>query len=146
MKRLSDRSLGLFGLALAALILWRATLIQDSFIQDPLGPRVFPNSLAIVIALSSLYMLFRPDEEPHWPPFAKFFEIAMAVACMVAYAQFLPVAGFVVSTAFAAAYLAWRLDATPLRAAIAGVGISIGIYVVFHLVLGLSLARGPWGF
>jgi putative tricarboxylic transport membrane protein len=146
MKGLSDRSLGLVGLALCALILWRATLIQDSFIQDPLGPRAFPNMLAIVIGLSSLYMLFRPDEEPHWPPFSKLFEIAMAVACMVAYAQFLPVVGFVIATAVAAAYLAWRLDATPLRAAIAGVGISVGIYVVFHLVLGLSLARGPWGF
>jgi putative tricarboxylic transport membrane protein len=29
---------------------------------------------------------------------------------------------------------------------IAGIVISVGIYVIFHLVLGLSLAKGPWGF
>ena len=34
----------------------------------------------------------------------------------------------------------------PLLALVAGVAIAVGIYVVFHLVLGLSLARGPWGF
>ena len=35
---------------------------------------------------------------------------------------------------------------SPVKAAVAGAVIAIGIYVVFHLILGLSLARGPWGF
>ena len=46
----------------------------------------------------------------------------------------------------AATYLAWRLGATVLGAVLTGVGTSVGIYVIFHLVLGLSLARGPFGF
>jgi len=29
---------------------------------------------------------------------------------------------------------------------VTGLFISLGIYVVFHLILGLSLARGPLGF
>ena len=65
---------------------------------------------------------------------------------MVAYAYALPTAGFVVSTAVTAAYLSWRLGTPPLKAAIAGVVISVGIFVIFNLILGLSLARGPWGF
>ena len=54
--------------------------------------------------------------------------------------------GFVIATAFAAAFLSWRLGAGIIQAVIAGVAISVGIYVVFHLALGLSLARGPLGF
>jgi putative tricarboxylic transport membrane protein len=29
---------------------------------------------------------------------------------------------------------------------VTGVGVSVGIYTIFHLVLGLSLAKGPFGF
>jgi putative tricarboxylic transport membrane protein len=65
---------------------------------------------------------------------------------MVAYTYALPVAGFVLSTAITSGILSWRLGAKPVAATIAGVSISGGIYVVFHLVLQLSLARGPWGF
>ena len=65
---------------------------------------------------------------------------------MVAYAELLPEIGFVIATAIAAAFLSWRLGAGPIQAVIAGIAISAGIYVIFHLILGLSLARGPFGF
>ena len=142
----SDRALGIAGLLFAALIVWRTTYIQESFIQDPLGPKAFPIAVAAVVALASLYIALRPDEDPVWPPLGRLAEIAAAVAVMVVYAQMLPVAGFVVATEVAAAYLTWRLGTPILNSAIAGVVTSVGIYTVFHLVLGLSLARGPWGF
>jgi putative tricarboxylic transport membrane protein len=65
---------------------------------------------------------------------------------MVAYTYALPAVGFVVSTTAAAGLLSWRLGAKPLRAVIAGVSIAVGIFVVFRLILKLSLAVGPWGF
>ena len=65
---------------------------------------------------------------------------------MIAYAMVLPRIGFVVATAVAAGLLGWRLGSGPVAAAVGGVAIAVGIYVVFHLILGLSLARGPWGF
>ncbi|MCB1402853.1 MAG: tripartite tricarboxylate transporter TctB family protein, partial [Rhodobacteraceae bacterium] len=58
----------------------------------------------------------------------------------------LPQVGFLIATAVTAAYLSWRLGTAPLYAVAAGIAISIGIYVVFHLILGLSLAKGPFGF
>ncbi len=45
-----------------------------------------------------------------------------------------------------AAYLAWRLGSSVLESVLVGLGTSVGIYAIFHLVLGLSLARGPFGF
>lgn len=146
MQRISDRIFGLTCIALAALIAWRADLIQESFIQDPLGPKAFPYVIAAVIALAGLAVTLKPDIEPHWPQIGRLVEIAAAIVVLAAYAQFLPIAGFVAATAVAAAYLSWRLGAQPVQAVLAGIAIAVGIYAVFHLALGLSLARGPWGF
>ena len=57
----------------------------------------------------------------------------------------LPELGFLICTFVAGGYLSWRLGAPPLNAVFAGAVIAIGIYVVFHLILGLALARGPFG-
>lgn len=142
----SDRIFGMLGLLLAMLYVWRATRIELSFISDPFGPKVFPFVIATILAASSIAIILKPDEEPAWPSLPRLFEIVMAVAVLVAYAQLLPELGFVLTTAIAAAYLSWRLGTPPLKAAIAGIIIAVGIYAVFHLALGLSLARGPWGF
>jgi len=143
---MSDRILGGVGLVLAAFYIWQAGLIQESFISDPIGPKAFPVIIGILLAAASLVIVLRPDPEPAWPAFSRLLEIGLAATVMLAYAQFLPLVGFVISTAVAAAYLAWRFGAGPARAAIAGVAISGGIFVVFHLILGLTLARGPLGF
>ena len=143
---MSDRLFGVVCLALAAFLIWRSTLIETSFIVDPLGPKAFPIIIGGVLGLAGLYPLLRPDPEPAWPGVRGFVEIAVAILVMVAYALLLPEVGFVLATAVAASLLAWRLGSGPIQALVAGVSISIGIYVIFHLVLGLSLARGPWGF
>jgi putative tricarboxylic transport membrane protein len=146
MKHSSDRLLGIAGLVLSALIIWGAFLIKESFIQDPLGPRAIPIVIAIVIAAASAAMLWRPDDEPVWPPLPRLLEIGVAVVALIAYAQFLPVAGFVLSTAVCGGFLSWRLGTPPLKAMMAGLVISGSIFLVFRIILGLSLAKGPWGF
>lgn len=143
---MSDRVLGVVCILLAALFIWQATQIETGFIVDPLGPGAFPIIIGVVLALGGLYAIVRPDAAPDWPPPGRLLEIAFAVAVMLAYALFLPEFGFVLSTAVAASLLGWRLGSRPLAAAAAGIVIAVGIYVIFHLVLGLSLARGPWGF
>lgn len=143
---MSDRIFGGIGLALAAFFVWGATQIELSFISDPVGPRVFPIIIAMVLGLASLVILVRPDAAPAWPAAGRLLEIAMAAAVMVAYALALAEIGFVIATAVAAAFLTWRLGTRPIWAVVAGCLTALGIYVVFHLILGLSLARGPLGF
>jgi putative tricarboxylic transport membrane protein len=143
---MSDRIFGSVGLALAIFFVWQATLIEESFISDQVGPKTFPVVIGVVLGLASLYCLLRPDPPPTWPRLGRLAEIALAVLVMVAYAIALPEVGFVIATAVAAAYLGWRLGTAPLAAIISGVLTSAGIYVVFRLILGLSLARGPLGF
>lgn len=143
---MSDRIFGGIGLVLAIIFAWQAARIEESFLTDAVGPRVFPWIIAAVMGLASLWFLAKPDPEPEWPRLGRLAEIGMAALVMVAYAQALPGLGFVIATAIAAAYLTWRLGSRPLESVLIGVGTSLGIYVVFRLILGLSLARGPLGF
>ena len=143
---MSDRILGGIGLLLAAFYIWQAQLIQLSFISDPVGPRTFPTIIGTLLALSSLAILIRPDADPHWPAFGRLAEIAASVAVLTAYAIFLPDLGFLIATTLAAAYLGWRLGTAPFWAFVTGLATAVGIYVVFNLILGLSLAKGPFGF
>lgn len=143
---MSDRIFGVVGILLSIGFAFSAFAIQESFLSDAVGPKAFPLIIATILGLSSAVIAFRPDPEPVWPTLGRFVEVVASVVVMLLYAQLLPELGFVFSTAFAAAYLSWRLGSSILGSIMTGVGTSVGIYVVFHLILGLSLARGPFGF
>lgn len=143
---MSDRIFGAVGLLLAIFYGWATLQIQESFLSDAVGPKTFPLGIAVILGLSSLAILLRPDSEPQWPALGRLAEIGAAVVVMVLYAEFLDVVGFVIATALATAYLTWRLGSTAIQSVLIGAGASLGIYVIFHLALGLSLARGPLGF
>jgi putative tricarboxylic transport membrane protein len=143
---MADRILGGVGLVIAALYIWQATQVRESFISDPIGAKTFPIIIGLVLALTSLVIILRPDEDPRWPALPRLAEMGAAVAVLLLYANVLPEVGFVIATAGAAAFLSWRLGTKPLQALLAGVVISVGIYIVFHVILGLSLAKGPLGF
>ena len=143
---MSDRIFGVVGILLSIGFAFSAFAIQESFLSDAVGPKAFPLIIATILGLSSAVIAFRPDPEPIWPTLGRFVEVVASVVVMLLYAQLLPELGFVFSTAFAAAYLSWRLGSSIVGSIMTGVGTSVGIYVVFHLILGLSLARGPFGF
>jgi putative tricarboxylic transport membrane protein len=143
---MSDRILGGLMVLLALFYIWAASLTEISFISDPVGPKTFPMIIGAMVGISGLTVLLRPDPEPQWPALGSLLEILAAVILLFIYAAVLSEVGFVICTAVAAAFLSWRLGSGPIEAILAGIAMSIGIYVVFHLVLGLSLARGPFGF
>ena len=143
---MSDRIFGGFGLALAIFYIWAASIIKDSFMVDVVGPRAFPYIVGVVMGVCSIYFIIRPDNEPKWPALNSLMEIMVAAAVLLLYAWALPKVGFLTSTVFATAYLTWRLGTKPFWSLVTGVITSGGIYIVFHLILGLSLAKGPLGF
>lgn len=143
---MSDRILGIAGVCLAAFYIWAATIIPKSFMVDAIGPSTFPIIIGMILAICSVVFVLKPDPAPDWPSAGPLLEIAFAVSAMLVYAHLLPKLGFVVSTALATTYLTWRLGSKPLGSVVIGVGTSIGIYIVFRLILGLSLAKGPLGF
>ena len=142
---MSDRIFGVVGLALGAFYIWAASIIPDSFMTDVVGPRAFPYIVGTVILICSVIFILRPDEEPQWPVLRDFAEILFAGAVMLLYAWALPQLGFLISTVFGTAYLTWRLGTHPLWSLVVGALTSVGIYFVFKVILGLSLASGLLG-
>lgn len=142
---MSDRLAGLVLLALA--VAYGVTASgYEAMIGDPLGPAVFPMVLAVPLLLFSLYLIVRPDPEPDWARGRALLKQALTVGVFVAYAYLLEVLGFVVTTFLAVVALGMLLDAKPLQAAAAGVGIAVVLFVLFNNLLNLPLPAGVLGF
>ena len=124
-----------------------ASQIAAPFFSDPLGSRAFPMGVGLVAALCGLAMMWRPDDEPDWPALRSLGALAVATVALVAYAYALRPLGFLLPTAVAAALLSFQIAPRPVAAVLTGIGLSVGLYVLFRLLLGLSLQGFPagWG-
>jgi putative tricarboxylic transport membrane protein len=143
---MNDRVFGVFTLILSVFYIFSAYIIQESFISDHIGPKIYPYMVSFFLITSSLFLVIKPDIKPLWPKFSKIVEILMTALILIMYAIFLPVIGFVFSTFFASSFISWRLGAKLISAFTAGLIISVTIFILFRKVLGLSLATGPLGF
>ncbi len=141
----SDRIFGLVMLFLALAYMASATQIQTSFLADPVGPRAFPLLIGVVAALSSLFMILRPDPDPDWPGTRTALALLIAVVVLVGYAYALKPFGFLIPTAIAAGILSYQISPRPVAAVLSGLGLSAGLFVVFRFALGLSLIGLPKG-
>lgn len=144
----SDRIFGLVATILALTYIVSATQTQASFLTDPVGPKGFPILIGIVWAISGLFMVLRPDQEPDWPVARTFVALAFAVIILVGYAFALKPLGFLIPTAIAAGVLSYQISPNPKHAALAGIGLSIGLFIIFKFALGLGLvafSKGLFG-
>lgn len=135
----SDRIFGLVVTLVALAYAASATQIQTSFLTDPVGPKTFPIMVGAVAALCGMIVVFRPDPDPQWPAMRTFGALALAVGVLVAYAYALKPLGFLIPTAIAASILSYQISPRPVPAVLSGLGLSIGLFVVFRYALGLGL-------
>lgn len=138
-----DRIFGLFMIVLALGYILSATNIQTSFMSDPVGPRVFPYIVAVVVILCSLVMVMRPDPDTEWPGFVMLGKLAIATVVLLAYAMMIRPLGFIIPTVIVAGILSYMIHPRPLPAALSGLGLGIGLYVLFKVILGLGLQGLP---
>ena len=143
---MNDRVFGVFTLILSVFYIFSAYIIEESFISDHIGPKIYPYIVSFFLISSSLFLIVKPDIKPSWPELSKIIEIIITALILIMYAIFLPVIGFVFSTFFASSFISWRLGAKLKSAFTAGLIISVTIFILFRKVLGLSLATGPFGF
>ena len=143
---MNDKIFGVFTLLISIFYIFSAYIVEESFISDHIGPKIYPYIVSFFLISSSLFLIFKPDIKPIWPEFGKIIEILMTALILIMYAIFLPIVGFVFSTFFASSFISWRLGAKLSSAFTAGLIISITIFILFRKILGLSLATGPFGF
>lgn len=122
-----------------------ARTIQVPLFPDPMGPKLFPYMIAVGVIICSLVMILRPDPEADWPPLSALLTIGFAVIVLVAYAYALKPLGFLIPTAFAAGILSWQLSGKPVKSVLTGIGLSIGLFIVFRYALDLGLQPVPKG-
>lgn len=69
----------------------------------------------------------------------------IAVIVLVGYAFALKPMGFLIPTAITAAILSYQISPRAMPAALSGLGLSAGLFVLFKFALGLSLVPFPKG-
>lgn len=141
----SDRIFGLVALITALAYIASATQIETSFLSDPVGPRSFPYLIGVVASICCLYLLLKPEEDPVWPNFKTFISLGIAVLVLVFYAYALRPLGFLLPTAIAAGILSFQISSKKLASVLTGIGLSIGLFVIFKYALGLGLVPFPKG-
>ena len=141
----ADRIFGLVMIVLALGYLLSATQIQSSFLSDPVGPRVFPYIISVGVIIASVFLVLRPDPNADWPGMAAALQLGFALLVLIGYAMTIRPMGFLIPTAFAAGILSYQINQRPLPALASGLGLSIGLFVLFKLVLGLGLQGFPRG-
>jgi len=134
----SDRIFGLITLITAVAYFAAATQIQTNMFSGEYLPKMFPMMIAGIAAICSLFMVFKPDPDPDWPVAKTWISMGIAVLVLAVYAVMLKPLGFILPTIFAAGILSYQISPRAGLAAISGIGLSLGLFVLFKFALGLG--------
>ncbi|MCL7928733.1 tripartite tricarboxylate transporter TctB family protein [Halomonas llamarensis] len=143
----NDRIFGVLMIVLAVAYGWGATQFPEPFGgAEAVGPDTFPKLLAVVLAISSLYLIVRPDPDHAWPWSRTGIELIIAVVVLILYALLLQPLGFIISTTLAVGTLCWRMGSRPVNAYITGAVSGVVVYFLFSFALDLALPLGLLSF
>jgi putative tricarboxylic transport membrane protein len=139
----ADRIFGGVMIVVALGYILSAMNVQTSFMSDPVGPRLFPYLVAGVVILCSLAMVLRPDPNAEWPGLSMLTKLAFATVVLVAYAYTIRPLGFILPTTIAAGIISYMINPRAVPAALSGIGLGVGLYILFKTILGLGLHALP---
>lgn len=134
----ADRIFGLVMLVTAVAYLAAASQIPTNMFSGEWLPKLFPFLIGGVAAICALTIAFKPDPDPDWPAGATWLNMAGAVVVLAVYAVMLTPLGFILPTAIAAGLLSYQISPRALPAFLSGVGLSLGLFVLFKYALGLG--------
>lgn len=139
---MQDRILSVVTLLLSGVVIFAATKFHVPYQYEPLGPKAFPVMIAGLLAVASLWLFFRPDEDK-WQPSAQVVgKLVAAVVLMFVYALLYDTLGFLLSTLLISGLFSWLFGARPVTAALYAAAISIVGYFVLSWVLELNVPTG----
>ncbi|QTP54851.1 tripartite tricarboxylate transporter TctB family protein [Billgrantia sulfidoxydans] len=143
----NDRIFGVLLIVLAVAYGWGASQFPEPFGgAEGIAPGTFPTLLAVVLGLSSLYLIVRPDPDNAWPWSRTGVELIVAVVVLVLYAMLLEPLGFILSTTLAIGTLCWRMGAKVLNAYLVGAASGVVVFLLFNFALDLALPLGLLSF
>jgi len=140
-------ALGILMVVAGIVVLIDAARLRES--DEALGPAAAPTVLGLLLGLIGGALAFqsrhflRTAEHPQ----RRLWRLVALVVVLVAFALLLPIMGYVVSSAGLFTGAALLLGAPhPARVAAYGWTLAVVVFLVFDVLIGLSLPTGPWGF
>jgi len=141
--RINDRVFGMLMLIIAVAYGYEATQFPIPFGgQESVGPETFPIMLSLLLGISSIYMILRPDPDEKWAPSAMLIELGIVVLSLLAFAWAIEPVGFMPAAALVVSFLSWRMGASVTKSLITGVSSSVVVFLLFNNVLELALPLG----
>lgn len=150
MTHLADRYLGWIGLSIAGAIAWVGYSYVAPISYEPVGPRGFPLLLAGFLALCSLWLIVY-SHFPHQrqavtknsaPAARPASSLVVCVVSLVVFALLFQWLGFVVATFLMTLGVGRVFGGTWKQSALAGVGLGIGLFILFDTLLDVVLPLG----
>ena len=146
-RSLASGTLGLIMVVAAVVVLVDAAGLRGS--DDALGPAAAPLLIGVLLgllggalALQARHVLRSPGVRA-----GRLWRLGAMVVILIAFALLLPFLGYVVSSAGLFTGAALLLGAPhPARVVAYGWTLAATAFIVFDLVIGLTLPAGPWGF
>lgn len=129
-------------LVLSGLLAWAATQFKVPFQYEPLGPKAFPLIIAAIMAVSAVYLLFRPSTNDWKPSSSVLLKLGGALTLFWIYAYLYEPMGFIVANTIVGAVFSWLFGERPLRAAFYALFLSIVSYFLLTSALQLNVPVG----
>lgn len=145
MMTLNNRVLGVSALVFAALITAFGYDLEPPFSYEPVGPKAFPLLLAFIIALCGLRLILKGGGEVAPNPPGATARIVVMVGVLAGYAWLFQWLGFIVATALMAICVGRLFGASWKQSIIGGVGMGVGLFLLFDLALDVVLPHGILG-
>ncbi|AJQ97760.1 tripartite tricarboxylate transporter TctB family protein [Gynuella sunshinyii] len=143
MSFINDRVFGLLMFILAVAYGWGALQFPEPFGgAEAVGPKTFPLILSVILALTSAYLVIKPDQDLSWPLNRSGIDILIAIAILIIYTMLLEPLGFILATTMMVTSLSRLLKAPVKNAFFTGLIGSVVIFVLFNYGLELTLPHG----
>ncbi|UJF24758.1 tripartite tricarboxylate transporter TctB family protein [Suttonella sp. R2A3] len=143
---IADRILGIAVVVLAIAYGYGAQQFEEPFgLAEVIGSETFPTILSIILGLSGLTLIVKPQQGQIWPKGKTWLELIVIVIALIAFALLLEEAGFILSSIAFCWFVSFMMGAQPLRALVISVSYSVALYVLFNYGLELALPAGWLG-
>ena len=143
---MSDRIFALALLAICALIVVQMWVLDVPFAYEPVGPKAFPITLALLMAGCCLALLASPDRNILWPEKKLLARGVALVTALIGYAMFFETLGFALATAIMVVAVSSVYGGRIIPGVLIGTSIGVFGYLFFDRLLQVSLPLGRiWG-
>lgn len=141
---MSEKILGGVLLFISLAGIWLARSFEAPFSYEPVGPRAFPMLILALLGISAITLMLEKKSAVTWAAPATLQRIGALFLIVLAYAWLFDKLGFIVATTLMVVPVARFFGASWKQGALGGVGLGVGLFILFDRLLDVALPTGLW--